>query len=189
MTMSASVSESVWRSPAVACCVLYALSVALSRLYLGVHSLLDVGGGLLLGTLLLALLHRHGDAVDRIYTHPTPGTVVACFIIAGGVLGVYPRPAPWSVSYLTACTVVGTWVGLALALWWVHARGNEVLGVFRGWGARAQEYALVYSQVGCVGEVVSLFVCVILSGCCAVTVSRAHKNLRQVACQSFPIFF
>ncbi len=92
------------------------------------------------------------------------------------MLGLYPRPAPWSVSYLTACTVVGTWVGLALALWWVHAGGDELLLVFRGWGARAQEYVQVYSQVG---GWVKWYLCLFVRFCLVVVLSLSVEHTRS----------
>ena len=131
---------SVWFPYVVAWGVWYALSVGASRLYLGVHSVLDVGGGLTLGAGLLAVLHRHAATLDRlVYVHPTPRARVGILLGAVGLLGAYPRPAPWSVSYFTTCTVVGTWVGLTLSLWYVHVMDadHEVLGVVRLWGLRA----------------------------------------------------
>ena len=120
----------------------YALSVGASRLYLGVHSLLDVVGGLVVGGVLLVILHCHRVFISHALYHPSSLVhMVAVLGAAGGLLWVYPRSVPWSVSYLTTCTVVGTWVGLTVSLWCVHVfdQRGVLVDMFRSWGAGVGE--------------------------------------------------
>jgi hypothetical protein len=103
------VSDNVWMG-----CGLYLVVVALSRLYLGVHSLLDIVGGLVQGLVFVFLLHGVGDALESVvyFSHFGP---VLTFISLYMFLYWYPKTAPWSASYGTSTQFYGTWLGGSLS--------------------------------------------------------------------------
>jgi len=97
-------------------CVLYILSIALSRLYLGVHSLVDIAGGLFLGTILTCILAIFGDYFDDFVYKSVQGLIFSLVSLAF-FLTMYPKATPWRASYGTAAIIYGTWLGCATAMW------------------------------------------------------------------------
>ena len=95
----------------------YSISVIFSRLYLGVHSLVDIIGGLLIGIILLVTLYFYGDNFNEImYNSPNGCYYIILLVIL--FLTLYPRARPWTSSYSTSSIVFGTWVGISLSLWY-----------------------------------------------------------------------
>ena len=98
-------------------CAIYAISVALSRLYLGVHSICDIIGGAALGGGLIIILHIYGDVLDTILYQQW----YSIFIILGSTViftTSYPGTrSSWTASYGTSAEVFGAWLGLSLAMW------------------------------------------------------------------------
>lgn len=95
---------------------IYWISVALSRLYLGVHSVYDLIAGALLGTGLTALLHIYGDALD-VFLYQYAGALQVQVAVLVVYLVGYPRSGPWSASFGTAAQMVGPFFGCGTALW------------------------------------------------------------------------
>lgn len=98
-------------------CAIYATSVALSRLYLGVHSIYDIIGGAVLGGGLIIILHMYGDILDTILYQQW----YSIFIILGSTF-IFTTSYPgtrraWTASYGTSAEVFGAWLGLSLAMW------------------------------------------------------------------------
>jgi len=107
-------------------CVIYTFFVAVSRLYMGVHSPADILGGLLIGGLSIYALHLHGDAFDSaVYTEPY-GIALSTAMNAI-YLTCYPKARPWSASFGTATQIYGTWAGVASALWFIHHIAPQLL--------------------------------------------------------------
>jgi len=98
-------------------CSIYATSVALSRLYLGVHSIYDIIAGAVLGSGLIMILHQYGDSLDTILYQQW----YSIFIILGSTIlftTSYPGTrTAWTVSYGTSAEVFGAWLGLSLPMW------------------------------------------------------------------------
>jgi len=98
-------------------CVIYAASVALSRLYLGVHSIYDIIAGAWLGGTLIFFLHIYGDMLDIILYQRW----YSIFIILGSTIlftTCYPGiHGAWTASYGTSAEVFGAWLGLSLSMW------------------------------------------------------------------------
>jgi len=107
----------------------YFLSVALSRLYLGVHSVYDLLAGALLGVSGILFLHLCGDSIDVVlYQHETyavPLQALCLFLF----LFAYPRRGPWSVSWGTSAQIMGPFVGLAGAMWYMFNVDRGLLDV------------------------------------------------------------
>lgn len=96
--------------------VIYWVSVALSRLYLGVHSVYDVIAGALLGSALVALLHMYGDSLDVLFYQCSAALQVQVALLVVYTVG-YPRSGPWSASMGTAAQMVGPFFGCGVSLW------------------------------------------------------------------------
>jgi membrane-associated phospholipid phosphatase len=103
-------------TPAWIAAVIYWISVALSRLYLGVHSVYDVIAGALLGTTLTAVLHAYGDALDVLFYQCADALWVQ-FALLGLYFAAYPRSGPWSASFGTAAQMMGPFFGCGVSLW------------------------------------------------------------------------
>lgn len=106
------------------------IAVALSRLYLGVHSVADVAMGLLIGSAGLVVLNAHGDGIDTFVYKSQHGIIVPLLAMYWFCCH-YPKARPWSASWGTACQILGTWFGIAVSCWaifnvpqlqWIAAR-------------------------------------------------------------------
>lgn len=89
-----------------------AILVGLSRLYMGVHSIADVVGGLGIGTAGVLCLHRVGDHLDDFMYHSRAGIVIPLISLIWFCC-FYPKGRPWSAAWGTASQIFGTWFGVA----------------------------------------------------------------------------
>jgi len=98
------------------CMCLWIFSIAFGRLYLGVHSPMDVKGGLLQG-LALALLAQRPlylcDVIDR-FLLATPHVGALLLLLFAVVLVLHPQPRPLTPTFLQNCTVSGVFFGCAV---------------------------------------------------------------------------
>lgn len=98
-------------------CGIYAISVALSRLYLGVHSIVDVIAGTFIALVGIYLLHIYGDVLDYYLYQSINGIYINISILII-FLTMYPGlNSPWSASYGTSAQIVGAWLGLGAGSW------------------------------------------------------------------------
>lgn len=98
--------------------LLYTVAVAMSRLYLGVHSVYDVLAGALIGYVIIYTLHIYGDIIDQVlYVNPFGILLTLASMVA--FLTIYPRSGPWSAGYGTSCQIYGSWAGIATCLWYI----------------------------------------------------------------------
>lgn len=100
--------------------VVYWVSVALSRLYLGVHSVYDVVAGALLGFFLVAVLHAYGDSLDIFFYQYAAALQVQVALLVVYLVG-YPRSGPWSASFGTAAQMMGPFFGCGTSLWYAYS--------------------------------------------------------------------
>ncbi|KAH9509328.1 Sphingosine-1-phosphate phosphatase 2 [Bulinus truncatus] len=96
--------------------VTWCLLVSLSRLYLGMHSLLDVIAGLLLATFIMCVTAPLVDPVDKlILSHELsiPALMLACIILCL----VYPTMDRWSTTRGDTILILGVLSGIYSGLW------------------------------------------------------------------------
>ena len=88
------------------------LSCALSRLYMGVHSIYDVIFGLLLvGILQSFILIPYGEYMDA-FLYQNEYGIIATLLVLLWFITLYPKTSPWSASWGTACQLFGVWLGV-----------------------------------------------------------------------------
>ena len=97
--------------------VIYLLSVCVSRLYLGVHSLLDIGSSVVLGVPVLLLLHSAGSPLEDAVFFKPHSIFLHVLMVLLFVCAV-PRAAPWTASLGTSSQIFGLFVGFASSLWY-----------------------------------------------------------------------
>lgn len=98
---------------------LYMIIVAFSRLYMGVHSPVDIIGGFSIGYFIIQYLDVVGDAFDNFVYKSPMGIYFSLFTLLL-YLTAYPRARPWSASYGTATQIYGTWIGVSLSLYYIY---------------------------------------------------------------------
>lgn len=96
-------------------CILFTLSVATSRLYLGVHSLLDIAGGYAVACSMAVLYAYIGSDMDYLLYESRSGPTLLVMLITAFVLH-YPQPQIWSISCGVSSSVFGLWLGFSSAL-------------------------------------------------------------------------
>ena len=105
------------------------LSCALSRLYMGVHSIYDVIFGLLLACVLQAcVLIPYGEDMDT-FLYQNEYGIFATLLILLWFTTLYPKTSPWSASWGTACQLFGVWLGSALGLYCVFLIKPELAAI------------------------------------------------------------
>ena len=119
------VSDSVWFAAAV--CI---VSVALSRLYMGVHSVFDVIAGAVFAVGITAPLVLAGDRLDDVLYQSPYGVLIWVFLTLLFWFW-YPRAMPWSASIGTACQIFGTWIGVGSAWWYTYHFHPELIAILR----------------------------------------------------------
>eukprot|EP00747_Dinoflagellata_sp_TGD_P070894 gnl/TRDRNA2_/TRDRNA2_156792_c0_seq3.p1 gnl/TRDRNA2_/TRDRNA2_156792_c0~~gnl/TRDRNA2_/TRDRNA2_156792_c0_seq3.p1 ORF type:complete len:456 (+),score=46.40 gnl/TRDRNA2_/TRDRNA2_156792_c0_seq3:61-1428(+) len=92
---------------------LWIFSITFGRLYLGVHSPMDVKGGLNLGLVVAMLAHVFGDAYDRLLlSTPHVGVLLCLFTVI--ILILHPQPRPMTPTFMQNCVVLGLIFGCAV---------------------------------------------------------------------------
>ncbi|KAH9509324.1 Sphingosine-1-phosphate phosphatase 2 [Bulinus truncatus] len=96
--------------------VVWCVLVCLSRIYLGMHSVLDVVAGVLFAAFLMLLTIPFVETVDRlILTHPMSPAVA---VLASLVLGyTYPRVDTWTTTRGDTMQALGVFTGIYQGLW------------------------------------------------------------------------
>ncbi|PAA90275.1 hypothetical protein BOX15_Mlig019073g3, partial [Macrostomum lignano] len=103
-------------------CVFWSLLVCLSRIYLGMHSVLDVLSGALFGMVFLTFIYPFLDAMDNFQlTHP-----YSPFLITTGLLLLsyaYPRLDQWNSARGDSTMTLAVMCGVSVASWLAYAQG------------------------------------------------------------------
>lgn len=95
-------------------CTAWSVCCTLSRLYMGVHSPLDIWAGLALGTALLGTHLACGHAVDQLLTG-SPWTALGVPLFTCLLLWAYPKPQTWVSTPGDTAVVLGAWTGVVVA--------------------------------------------------------------------------
>lgn len=102
------------------------LACALSRLYMGVHSVYDVIFGLALACVLqVFILIPHGESIDTFLYTQKEG-IAFIFMALIWFTCFYPKTKPWSASWGTACQLFGVWLGSSIGLTIVYQAKPEL---------------------------------------------------------------
>eukprot|EP00456_Euglypha_rotunda_P032953 TRINITY_DN2556_c0_g1_i1.p1 TRINITY_DN2556_c0_g1~~TRINITY_DN2556_c0_g1_i1.p1 ORF type:complete len:312 (-),score=18.26 TRINITY_DN2556_c0_g1_i1:106-921(-) len=90
--------------------------VGFSRIYVGVHSVPDVIGGLFLGLFLLWTFIQVDDAIDN-WMVTSPASLYTPSIVCIAILMLYPRPKKFTPCYGDSAMVVGAGNGVISSSW------------------------------------------------------------------------
>jgi len=141
----------------------YGLSLAVSRLYLGVHSPSDVRAGLFMGVILIA---TYGSVDEALYSWVTTADNVPAVLVLIGtfLLLMSPQVRPRTPTFLQNCTLIGLLIGdLAGSRFW-HDRllfddvQSALSGVAVGPGGAAAVCALGWFGGGLVAALLRFVV-------------------------------
>lgn len=92
----------------------WCISMMLSRLYMGVHSLVDVIGGGVMGAGILAFMTLCADGIDTwMVTDPTSGPIM-CLLVPI-LIWLYPRPDKWTNAAGDTALILSVLAGVSLA--------------------------------------------------------------------------
>lgn len=109
----------------LAIAVTWCTCVCLSRLYLGMHSVLDVLCGLMLVTVLLVMILPWVDVLDHLaLTHPASPLI--SFTLTVAMVVCYPATDRWTPARGDTTVIVGVGCGSLLGSW-----ANYQLGIIR----------------------------------------------------------
>ncbi|KAL6761991.1 hypothetical protein V8C86DRAFT_2527290 [Haematococcus lacustris] len=112
----------------------WAALIAWSRLYLGVHTPVDLALGAATGGSVLALWRRLGPCWLAWLKSASPSQCAAYLLLHGLLLALYPRPKAHTSSYVYACTFLGAQAGLSLAdspAWAEHPTSLQLAALLR----------------------------------------------------------
>eukprot|EP01094_Clydonella_sp_ATCC50884_P027908 TRINITY_DN8222_c0_g1_i2.p1 TRINITY_DN8222_c0_g1~~TRINITY_DN8222_c0_g1_i2.p1 ORF type:complete len:526 (-),score=95.00 TRINITY_DN8222_c0_g1_i2:110-1687(-) len=92
------------------------ITMTLSRLYMGVHSVPDLVAGFLLGAVSLLLGLRYAEAVDNFLVTAPLGGIVACgFTVGSAILyALVARPSKWTPCFGDTVLLISVGCGVAL---------------------------------------------------------------------------
>ena len=110
-------------------CAAVIVSVALSRLYMGVHSVLDLVSGALLAAICVGTIHVAGDDLDS-FLYKSPESNYTWVLLVLYFIVYYPSTVPWSASTSTACQIFGLFAGLGSASWFAHVHMPDCWDIF-----------------------------------------------------------
>ncbi len=119
------ISGYAWAAAAI--CI---VSVALSRLYMGVHSVFDVIAGAVFTVCIAVPLVGAGDRLDDML-YQSPYGIAIWVLLTLLFWFRYPRALPWSASIGTACQIFGTWIGVGSAWWYTYYFHPELIAILR----------------------------------------------------------
>ncbi|XP_014204122.1 sphingosine-1-phosphate phosphatase 1-like [Copidosoma floridanum] len=96
--------------------ILWCLLICVSRIYLGMHTVLDVIAGLVLASGMMIVLVPLVDAIDD-YFITNNWAILTLFIIGVGTIVYHPTSGIWTPTRGDTALVVGTGTGIHLGYW------------------------------------------------------------------------
>eukprot|EP00877_Chromochloris_zofingiensis_P000882 jgi/Chrzof1/10795/Cz05g12110.t1 len=124
-------------------CLLWVAWVAWGRLYLGLHSPLDLAAGTMVGFMMLDLWELQDDAVIA-WARSSPMAPVAMLAVAFLLLRLYPAPARFTDCYTYATAWTSAWFGGMLGFW---QYSHLLQGTQRLWGEHLGDQHSMYRLV------------------------------------------
>jgi membrane-associated phospholipid phosphatase len=115
--------------PVWVACGICIMSVALSRLYMGVHSVMDLISGAVLAGMSVALINAGGDSLDE-FLYKRPESLFTWILFVLVFVTYYPSTKPWSASTSTACQIFGLAAGLGSAAWFAQTQQPACWNIF-----------------------------------------------------------
>ncbi|XP_065209518.1 sphingosine-1-phosphate phosphatase 2-like [Planococcus citri] len=107
----------------VSLALLFCILISLSRLYLGMHSLLDILAGLLFSSLLVLPFLPLVDYTDKLIEHDWFLFIIIAISVI--LIATYPSGKTWTPTRGDTTTILSTCVGIQTAAW-LHYKVNWV---------------------------------------------------------------
>jgi len=102
--------------------IAWCLLVACSRIYLGMHSVLDVIAGLLFISFLMAVVLPYLGAIDNFLIHSMYAPII-CIVLPITMCLMYPTPNRWSTARGDTTLIVSSAAGVTLGHWLSYQLG------------------------------------------------------------------
>lgn len=97
----------------------WCLLVCISRLYLGVHTVLDVMAGCFISVSLLCVGFWFLDPIDH-FIVTSPFSPITVILVGVFLMVVYPRQGKWCPARGDTAKIIGVGIGVALGTWYVN---------------------------------------------------------------------
>ena len=133
---------------------LHILHVCFSRLYLGVHSLADIVGGILVGTLTSLIFAAAGAEIDAVVTRTFSGQLFGLTAAVTMLLTLYPDRRPTNTAYDETVAFAGLYAGACLAAG-VQQFGAHAAALEAGGAHALTRFVVGLISLGLVREVLS----------------------------------
>eukprot|EP01041_Mallomonas_annulata_P009265 gene9265-19228_t len=150
---------------------IWSSSVALSRLYMGVHSPLDIISGGIIGAVLISTIHYYDNIIETILYKSKYGIFISTIFLFL-FLFLYPKPDPWRASYGTSATIFGVWNGASFSLWILYNVFPSLLHVFQTSSILHNHTHILTTSAMC-----RVIIGMILSGVAYITTKRISTYL------------
>jgi len=106
-----------WNLPlAVVAAFIWTLSISCSRLYNGVHSLVDIIGGLFFGSCILVPVVFLSQFFDAWLMHAPPHSIECLLLVSWTLVALYPRPKRWTNCYGDLTIIIGVATGVFISV-------------------------------------------------------------------------
>eukprot|EP00602_Paraphysomonas_sp_CaronLab_P007227 CAMPEP_0185035060 /NCGR_PEP_ID=MMETSP1103-20130426/25738_1 /TAXON_ID=36769 /ORGANISM="Paraphysomonas bandaiensis, Strain Caron Lab Isolate" /LENGTH=243 /DNA_ID=CAMNT_0027571973 /DNA_START=391 /DNA_END=1119 /DNA_ORIENTATION=- len=97
--------------------IYHVVAIGLSRLYLGVHSVVDLVGGIVIGVPMMILIDAYEPELEQMLIFG-PHSIYVTITLLIAFLFFYPKGDCWTASYGTSAQFFGTYAGVSSAMWY-----------------------------------------------------------------------
>jgi membrane-associated phospholipid phosphatase len=131
--------------------------VCLSRVYLGMHSLLDIFGGILYSLIISSLFVKVSDPLDEFLKKGVlPGLLFVALIIL--ICLMYPSKHRWSPARADTFLIMGVAVGVVMGISIKHQFGLETTGKMRNQNINSTSLYISRTVIGLICVLAARFV-------------------------------